>query len=298
MKYLLVLIPTLIFSLDLTHINDYFFLHEGRNVELEGYFAAIDKSHFKNQGFQDTTIKYQEAAGCAYFGGRLNQNNSICGEVGYNYFDLDWPENPKFTKKHFQDLVISMAYVTTSIDRWRWVVELGAHIDTEFFNLSKHTFATGVLWGRLMYTRSMGIHFGLLGQTGVKSTYILPIIGMDFYLSRKIKVNAVFPLDISMAYIFNRDWRAAVRYRSFGGWYKANHRLPVTQMAPEGALVAQSADGIDLGLYYKRYGFSFSVFGGGSFGGWLLIQNPNHSDLRYYHFKPAPYVGAKAELAF
>ncbi len=296
-KYLLCL-PCAMFALDLTHINDYLFLEMGKNVEFEGFYQLIGNSDFRTRGFTNQHIRMTEAGASFYAGGKIDSVNAICAEIGYNYLNLDWKQNPRFTQRDFNDIVTSVAFTSTGIKDWRWILEVGAQMNLDYFSIPHNTTWTGVCWGRYAFKPNIGVHFGFLGNTGVKYTKVLPIIGMDMRPHPKIQMNAVFPLDFSFAYLFNSAWRLAAHYRSFGGWWKANHRIQPETLSPQGALVTQSASGADLGIYYKKYGFSFSLFGGYTFQGWLLVQNPNHSNYRYYKFKSAPYVGAKAEAAF
>lgn len=302
MKFLKLLIPFLTisiacFGLDLSHLNDYFFLDGKNHFEIQNFYTNMGNAPLKEEEFAGTDMHYTEWGSSGYVGGYLNRDNALCLQAGYSSMRLNWEQNPRFKQKDFNDLVLSLAWISNSVPDWRWVVDLGAHIDTKFYNLSKHTFYTGFLWGRLNYRPYMGFHYGLLGQIGVKSKYVLPIIGLDTFVSRRIQLNLVFPLDISGSYYFNRQWRFSIKYRSFGGWYRANHRVGNDEPLP-GALVTQSSSGVDGGIYYKRYGISFGAFGGYDFGGWIFTQTPQKTEPRYYHFKSAPYVGGKLELAF
>lgn len=284
------------YSLDLSHLNDYLFIDKGKNCELQGFYSNMGNANFKGE-FSGTDIHYQEGGASAFVGGMLTPNNGLCLQTGVSRMRLDWEQNPRFNQKDFDDLVVSLAWINTSVENWRWIFDLGAHIDTKFFNLVKHTFYTGFLWGRLSYKPYMGFHYGVLGQAGVKSRYFLPIIGMDTFLSQRIGLNLIFPLDFSLNYYFSRELKFAVKYRSFGGWYRANHRVGNDQPSP-GALVNQHSMGVDGGFYYNKFGLSAAIFGGYDFGGWLFIQNADKSDQQYYHFEGAPYIGGKVEISF
>jgi len=281
-------------ALDLSQLNDYAFIDKGKSVDLQGHYSGVDKADFKTKSLKN--IQYTEAAGSAFLAYYFNNKNAIALQTGLNYMRLDWDENPRFKEKNFKDLVVSLAYVTNSVPGWRWVMNVGTHIDTRYFNLIKNTFYTGFLWGRLAFDKSTGVHFGLLAQKGVKSTYLLPIFGIDWHW-RTFHLNAVFPLDISAAYYLNQFWSVFIKGRSFGGWYKSNHRINKTPNQV-GSLMSISSSGVDIGLHYKKFGLDFDVYGGYNFGGWLLIKNINKSNSQYYKYNSAPYVGANLSIIF
>ncbi|MBI5274699.1 MAG: hypothetical protein HY860_06585 [Chlamydiales bacterium] len=284
-------------ALDLSHLNDYMFFNGKNHIELEGYGNWVAPTPLTQEGFEGTSLHYSESGASGYAGWYPNKDNTLSLQAGYSRMHINWPQNPIFHKKNFNDLVLSLAWISDSVPNWRWVMDVGAHIDTEFFNFAKHTFYTGFLWGRFAYKPYMGIHYGVLGQVGVKGYSVLPIIGIDTFLSNRIQLAAVFPLDTAIYYYFTRNWKMALKWRSFGGWYRSNHRVSNDEPVP-GALVNLYSSGFDGGIYYDNYELNVCAFGGYDIGGWMFTQKPDKTDGKYFHFGGAPYVGAKLEFAF
>lgn len=292
----LVLSTVSLFGLDLSHLNDYFFFNGKNHFEGEAFYSAVGGADLQDPP-EPSKLYYSEAGASAYAGFYPNKDNTISFQGGYNLMRINWNENPVFSQKNFNDLVVSLAWISTSLPDWRWVMDVGAHIDTNYYNLATNTFYTAFLWGRLSYKPYMGFNYGFLGQVGVKSYYILPIIGLDTFVSQHIQICAVFPLDISVAYYVSRQLHFRVKWRSFGGWYRANHEAKI-EGPGHGPLITLSSSGVDGGVYFDGYGLRFSAFGGWDFGGWLFTQNYNKTNKEYYHFGGAPYAGGKLDFAF
>ncbi len=291
------ILPALAYSLDYSLATDYCFVHKKDRVFIDGYFAINSSADIDKRGFRGSNLNYAEGAGAIFINAYPAEDHSLSFEFGYGYMRLNFDDNPSFKQKNFHDGIFSIGYITTAINGWRWVLNLGVHANLDHFNMGNNAFYTGMIWGRLAYSEPLGIHIGFVGQTGVKSTYLFPILGFDWYFHRKWKVDAIFPLDFSLHYYFVKNWSSALSYRSFGGWYRSFHRVGSRENDPE-SMVSVHANGLDLGIYFDSRHFSAGVFGGANFGGWILIRNRHGAKPIYYHFDYAGYGGVKACIEF
>lgn len=291
------IVPTLGFALDYTLATDYCFVHKKDRIFVDGYFATNTAADIDKHGFKGADLHYSEGAGAVFINAYPAEDHFLSFEFGYGYMKLDFDRNPAFKQKHFHDAILSVGYITRAIDNWRWVFNLGVHANIDHFNMGKNAFYTGMAWGRLAYSRPLGIHLGVVGQSGVKSTYLFPILGFDWYFHQQWKINAIFPLDFSLHYYFAKNWSSALSYRSFGGWYRSFHRVGHHETNPD-AMFSVHSNGLDLGIYFDSCDFSIVLFGGCNFGGWILIKNRHGAKPIYYHFNYAGYVGTKACLEF
>lgn len=294
---IVLIVPALGFALDYTLATDYCFVHKKDRIFVDGYFATNSSADIDKHGFKGADLNYSEGAGAIFINAYPAENHSLSFEFGYGYMKLDFDKNPSFKQKHFHDAIFSAGYITTAIENWRWVFNLGFHANLDHFNMGNNAFYTGMIWGRLAYSLPLGIHIGVVGQAGVKSTYLFPILGFDWYFHKQWKINAIFPLDFSLHYYFAKNWSSALSYRSFGGWYRSFHRVGSHETDPN-SMFSVHANGLDLGVYFDSRHFSIGLFGGCNFGGWILIRNSHGAKPIYYHFDYAGYGGAKACLEF
>lgn len=294
---ILLILPALAHSLDYSLATDYCFIHKKDRIYIDGYFAPVAGAAIDKRGFKGSDLRYTEGAGAIFINAYPAEDHALSFEFGYGYMRLNWDENPSFSQKNFNDAIFSIGYITTAIKDWRWVVNLGVHANLDHFNMGSNAFYTGMIWGRLSYSKPLGIHIGVVGQTGVKSTYLFPILGFDWHFHKQWKVNAVFPLDFSLHYFFAEHWSSALSYRSFGGWYRSFHRVGKRESNPE-SMVSVHANGIDLGIYLNTRHFSAGLFGGANFGGWIQIRNQHGAKPTYFHFDAAAYGGIKGCFEF
>ena len=293
----LLIVPLSSYALDSALLTDYSFVHDRDYLNVEGYFSAFSESKITKKGFQGSHLHYGEKGGSVFLNAYPSQKHAFSLQMGYGLTNLHWRQNPAFKQKAFNDGILSLGYISTAIEHWRWVVNLGAHANLDHFSWTRNTFYRGMLWGRLASRKTVGVHLGVLGQSGVKSTYLFPILGFDWAFHKKWKLNAIFPLDFSLHYFFAKNWSSSLSYRSFGGWYRSFHRVGKKENDPE-SMVSVHFNGVDLGIDFNTSHFKAGVCGGTNFGGWMLIRNRHGGNPRYFHFDRAAYIGARASFQF
>jgi hypothetical protein len=293
----LLMAPLLVYALDSSFGTDYSFIHHGNYVNVEGYFSAASKAKIDKKGFHGSHLRYGEQGSAIFINAYPAKHHAFSIQLGYGLTDLNWKQNPAFKQKTFSDGIFSLGYISTAIEHWRWVINLGAHANLDHFSWSRNTFYRGMLWGRLTCRKTVGAHLGVLGQSGVKSSYLFPILVFDWAFHEKWKINAIFPLDFSLHYFFAKNWSSALSYRSFGGWYHSFHRVGKNEREPE-SMVSVHSNGVDLGIDLNTKHFSAELFVGANLGGWMLIRNRHGGHSRYFHFDSAAYGGIRASLKF
>ena len=282
-------------------ITDYGFVDKEHCVHFDGEYRNVGKAKFTTDSgsVKDSHERYADAHGYLYFSHFINENNAVSWKAGYSFLKFDWPKNPRFRGDDYHFATSSLGWITTSIKNWRWIVSAAVSVDAQTFDFSQSGVYYGVMWGRYQWGPKMGLHLGWYGYTGVKNGYILPILGFDWHPSRSWQINAIFPIDASVRYYFNKHWSIYVQASSFGRPY----RFPIR--AHEGigkfrhGIFEVFSTGIELNLkYHIDNAFSFIVGGGWNFGGWILIKDHNNHHGKYYNFDGAPYGQGKLTFSF
>lgn len=281
-------------SVSCAQAADFYFVHPDRPWHFDANFRAVGKAKFKRHEFGSQF--YRDADASLYYSLCLNEENSLTGQLGYFYLNFDWDKNPRFNQKHFHNALGALAWVNTSWDRWRWVVNGGATVDAQTFNFNASGVYYGVLWGRYAWTECFGLHIGYVGWWGIKNNYSLPIAGIDWRFWDKWLLKAIFPLDVSLEYIFHQHWSAAIAYGTFTPLYRFPRRVHQGGHG-DNSIFEVYANGIELDLKCNyRPWFNAGIGAGWNFGGWIFIKDPHNHHGRYFKYRSAPY--AQASVGF
>ncbi len=277
--------------------SDYYFVDPDRHWHTEASYRWIAEADFEKHHFHH--LNYSDADAGLYYTQNFDDENSLTYELGYDYLRLNWDRNPRFHQKNFNYLIGSLGYVSTTIDRWRWIINTGFSVDAERLDFGPSGVYHGMLWGRFHFIDTMGIHVGVLGWYGVKNGRGFPIFGFDWKFNDKWSGNAIFPVDYSLAYSFDESWSLETSYASFGGPYKYPRRAHEGVHGFRDPIFFVYSNGVDLVLKYKfEHLLRASIGGGWDFGGWVYIKNHKSHHGKYYHFKSAPYVQGSLALTF
>ncbi len=246
-------------------------------------------------------IDYADANVGVYYTHFLDQEyeNSLSYELGYDYLHLGWKENPRFSEDNFHYLVGSVGFVSTTLDKWKWIINTGFSVDATRFDFGPSGVYHAMLWGRYHFIDHLGIHVGALGWYGVKNGRGFPIFGFDWRFNDKWSGNAIFPIDYSLTYSIDDNWSVETAYASFGGPYKYPRRAHNGPAGFRDPIFFVYSNGVDLCLKYQYEHLLKASLGiGWDFGGWVLIKNNESHHGKYYHFKSAPYAQGSVALTF
>ncbi len=293
------LIPIFFLSSSFVLVTDYGFVDPKRVVHLDGSFRAVGGADLKTSPYQNTQLHYHDVDGSVYFTKYVNENNSLTTQLGYYQLKVDWPENPRFTEKFYNYGVVSLGWVSHSLDGWKWIFSGALSASAHDVNLAN----TGVFyltgWGRYKLTERAGLHLGVYGYAGVRNIYVLPILGVDFFIGKQWMISAVFPFDVSLRCFLSRRWHIDLAAKSFGNPYRFPQRARGgIGDFKNGIFEIYSAAG-ELSLnYHLKDRINFSLGGGYNLGGWLLIRDTHNHRGKYYKFGAAPYGEASLGLTF
>lgn len=276
----------------------YYFVDPQRPVHVAGRYRHVGAADFKDSKFGD--VKYADGYATAFYTHYIDQldENSLSWGVGYDYMKFDWEKNPSFGEKNFQYATASLGYVSTTLERWRWIVNGGVSVDASHLNFGLTGVYHGMLWGRYHLNNMVGAHVGMLGWYGVKNGYGLPIFGLDLRW-KNWTANAIFPLSVCLNYAMTENWSVELAYSGFGGPYRFSRRAYDGRGGQTNPIFTVYSAGVDLNLRYTLgHLVRIDLGGGWNGGGWILEKNHSNRHGKYYHYKSAPYAQATVAYTF
>jgi hypothetical protein len=279
--------------------SSYYFVDPDRNWHVETAGRWVGEADFKHHKHRH--INYVDADASVYFTHFLDQDeNSLTYELGYDYLRLDWDKNPRFKQENFNYLIGSVGFVSTTLERWKWIVNAGFSVDAERFDFGPSAVYHAMLWGRFHFIDNLGLHVGALGWYGVENGRGFPIFGFDWRFNEKWSGNAIYPIDYSITYSIDDNWAVDVAYAFLGGPYKYPRRAHHgTRAGFRDPIFFVYSNAVDMNLKYKFEHLLRASFGvGWNFGGWVLIKDHESHHGKYFHFKPAPYAQGSIDLTF
>ena len=251
--------------------------------------SEINKGHYKGHKVHFAEAEV-EAGAIVYYCPTYTEGARVA--LGYSPTYLHWQENPWLDQDHFHIVSLSLAGFTKRMDRWFWRTQLTANIDAQEWS-GKYTSYDILLWGRYAYFDTIGIHFGFLAQTGLRMDRIYPVIGFDWQISRKWRLSAVFPMDISLLYSFSSNWSIGAAGRFFNSHIRV--RREDHALKP---LVGYSNVGAEFVLKYENPIISANIHVGSTLGGTFRVANHRNHHADDYHLDPSAYAGAEVDVKF
>ena len=277
--------------------SDYYFVDPDTSWHMESRYTAIGAAEFDHHEYGK--LNYAEGNAAVFYDHSFNEDNAISFEVEYDYLKLDWEKNPRFKQTNFNYFCGSVGYVSTEIEKWRWIINTGFSVEANDFNFGHTGVYHGMLWGRYSFLEGAGLNMGVMGWYGVKNGYLLPVIGIDWFWGNNLKFNVIFPINASMTYTFNPHWSLYFSYSGFGGPYKYPRRASDGIGAYQDPIFKVFSSGFDLNLNYAYNHLIMASIGGGwNFGGWILIKDQNNHHGNYFKYNSAPYVQGSLAFSF
>lgn len=215
--------------------------------------------------------------------------------VSYDHARLNWTRNPFFKKKEYNTFSTLFAFFTHRVSDWNWIASVQYNIDADKWNFNQYSTWDLLLWGRYEHFCNIGIHAGLYAQTGMKLDRVWPVIGFDWKINRKWKLNAIFPLNVSLIYTINHNWALSIAARFFNDRHRAGNEGFYRK-----ALWRYTNGGAEFGVTYTawRGRLSANLHAGYTLGGTLRISNMHNHHVHHRRFKDAPYGGFCVTLNF
>lgn len=280
-------------------ITDYGFVSKGKHFHLDTEYRDIRKARFRTESVKGSHVHYADAHGFAYFSHYLTPDNFLSWQVGYSFLEFDWNKNPRFRQNDYHFANASLGWVSTSIKDWRWVLSAAVSVDTQTFNFGQSGVYYGLMWGRYQFTPTIGMHVGWWGYVGVENGYMLPILGLDWSPTKHWRINGIFPINISIEYLFNKYLSTAIEWATFGRPYRFPMRAHGGKGRFHNGIFEVYSQGLELDLKFQAHNtISLAVGAGWNFGGWILIKDRHNHHGKYYKYDDAPYAQARLRLTF
>lgn len=274
---------------------------ESRPWHLDTDVGWIGSAKVRSPGsVKGSHINNGSAFASFYYSHFVNETNALSWQLAYNYLHFGWKANPRFSQENFHYGIASLAWISHSMEDWRWVVMGGVTANLQMLDeFGKSAVGYTLVWGRFAYELTFGVHVGFFGYAGVQNGLLLPILGIDWMISDKWKINAVLPLELSLDYTLAKRWLASLSFATFGGPYRFPWRYKGgTEKFKDGIFKFYSR-GVDLSLTYTyETTVTGRVAAGYNFGGWILIKDRHDRHSRYYKYDGAPYAIAEFSITF
>lgn len=280
-------------------VTDYSFAEKGHPVHFDGEFRAIGKEKFRTHPVRGSHATYEDAHAFLYYSHFLTPDNSLSWKIGYSFLDFNWAKNPRFRQSDYHFASASLGWVSTSIKDWRWILATGVSVDAQTFNFGQSGVYYGLMWGRYQFSDTIGMHLGWAGYVGVKNGYMIPIVGIDWSVGDHWRFYGIFPINLSIQYLFNSHWSLTTAVASFGRPYRFPMRIHQGIGKYENGIFEVYSKGVELDLNYQIGNtVTASIGAGWNFGGWILIKNHNNDHGKYYKYDSAPYAQGKLNFTF
>ncbi|MES2121174.1 MAG: hypothetical protein V4492_00170 [Chlamydiota bacterium] len=293
------LIPLFLLTTSYELITDYGFVDKKHPVHLDLEFRGIGKAKFRTDSVKGSHETYADAHAFAYYSHYLTPDNSLSWKVGYSYLKFNWLRNPRFRGDNYNFASASVGYVSTSIKDWRWILGTGVSVSADSLNFGQTGVYYGLMWGRYRFADNIGMHVGWAGYVGVKNGYVLPIIGIDWSVGNHWRFYGIFPVNLSIKYLFNNYWATAIEVASFGRPYRFPMRVHEGKGRFKNGIFEVYSYGVELDLIYQNgNAVSASAGVGWDVGGWVLIKDHANNHGKYYKYNGAPYAQGKLTCTF
>lgn len=263
---------------------------------LKIYGDAIRKAKFNKWYIDNQHLDYSTITGeadCVFYYNE-DHREGLSANLYYNRTNLIWNENPFFDETIFRTVTFGLGGFSSRIPNWLWLAEARINVDATHFKLSTYANYDFYIWGRYNYSPTFGLHSGFIAQTGMKIDHVYPIIGFDWQIYENLKLNAIYPVNLSIVYIYNTIWSFAVA----GRFFDHRQRVGEHEFLPM-ALWWYRSRGIELAANYDYNSWLHAnLHIGWTFSSKLTISTRHNKHKRHFNLKDAPYFGAQVDANF
>lgn len=252
--------------------------------------AKIDNGFFKGDEIQFGEID-AELGSMLYYSEAYK--SGAAAALNYSVTYLHWASNPWICQSKFYIATLNISGFSKKLNRWLWKGQVAINVDTQEWDFQDYAYYDMLLWGRYEYRKDLGLHVGIIVETGMLMDRVYPILGADWQISKKWKLNLVYPLNVSLDYLINHSWSVALAARSFNTRLRAGHHEGQSK-----ALIRYQNVGAELAVKFENDKMSANFHAGSTLGGTLRIADSHNHHPRRYRLNPSGYVGAELDLKF
>lgn len=268
---------------------------KGSPLSLSSTFDGIRKSDINKGYFKEDSVEFAEGnieLDLVYYYNPTYIEGATVG-LGYTATYIRWENNPWFDQTHFHTVSLILGGFSKRLERWLWKGQVSINVDANEWDISEYTNYDLLLWGRYEYWDNVGIHIGFLAETGMKMDRVYPIIGFDWTLSRSWKLSLVYPVNISLDYIYNCNWSFALASRFFDSRFRVKKNQGYSR-----ALVRYSNVGGEFAIKFDDAYMTANIHFGYTFGGRLRIASRHNRHPHNYDLDASAYGGAEVTIKF
>lgn len=267
---------------------------KGKPFSIDVHFDSVKSTDIRKGYYKDDTVQFAEGQVdlglIFYYCPRFKEGLGVT--IGYERTLLRWENNPWFNQDRFNTAHLSINGFSKRLDRWFWRGQLDINIDTDHWQ-SSYMFYNLLLWGRYECCNNIGFHIGFIAQTGMQMDRVYPILGLDWQISRRWKLNLVFPVNVSLEYMITPRWSVAIAGRTFDSRHRVSNKEPHPKY-----LVRYQNVGGELAIKYDDTVVSANIHAGYTLGGDVRIANPHNHHPHHYKLDPSAYTGAEVVVRF
>lgn len=260
----------------------------------ESHIDYIGDADISHGFFEKDTISFAESdvefGVIVYYCPEYEEGVRLALDFSATY--LRWNQNPYFEQDHFNTLSLEAVYFTHRLKHWFWRTAFSINMDTDEWQ-ADYTSYDLMLWGRYDYSDTIGIHIGFWAETGLRLDRVWPIIGADWKISEKWKLNLVYPVNISLNYMINPQWSLALAGRNFDVRFRVNRNESCPRF-----LVRYQNIGAEFMVRYENSGISANIHAGVAFAGRYRVANPGNHHAHTYNLNPSGYIGGEIDVSF
>lgn len=262
-------------------------------LKVDGDRIGKAKLHHHHKGHINYAFAEADATAVVWYN-RCYKEGLQLG-VGYEYSYLKMDKNPFFKRKRYPTFTATAAFFTHRACDWKWIFAVNYNIDADKWNFNDYSTWDLLLWGRYDYCDNIGLHAGLYAQTGMKMDRVWPVLGFDWQINSRWKINAVFPIDMAIIYTINDNWNLAIAGRTFNDRHRAGRKGHFRK-----AIWRYENSGIEGAINNITFNgaLTLNVHAGYAFGGRLRIANMHNHDIHRRYFRGSCYAGGQISLNF
>lgn len=263
---------------------DYHPIHIGGNLIYLGK-ADVDLKNGPNDG----EVRFNKENAFLYCFLPISKYSYFLPRIEWNTLTMDWNRNPRFHETHFHFVQFALTFLSLAVEKWRWLARLDYNIDIKHFSSPRmYGLLSALLWGTHELHRKWHYHIGALGYSGFEGQEVYPIIGLDYAPNKKWLFQIIFPINYSIEYSINKEWRLSLKGRPL------KERFRVGRLEPDPrSIFNYSSMGAEFNIHFERFlRLEIELFAGYNFGGSLYLKDRTGHHSLYTSVQGSPYGGA------
>ncbi len=261
---------------------------------VSGDYIDVSRATLRTPGQRGKELRYRQWDIAYAYTHPFSPVYGLIFGAGWVGSEVSMQDNPEFKETIFNYVNFSVGGFTNAFNNWTWTLTLGIFLDSEVFSLLDYSLYQGVLWGKYNLCSALDFNCGLITEIGLNKEKIWPIFGFTFTPSPDWRLNAVYPINMSLEYDFLSCWTAAASIRLL----RNRHRVQENEPNPRGIFEYHTWGG-EFDLIFSPFDwFSIKGFAGSTADGDLKVTNRNDKHGTHFKFRGSFYTGANAILSF